>query len=306
MNKIIFIFFIPIFIFAQTIKIATYNVENLFDGENNGNEYRDFKIGKSPWDYQKYKHKLANIKEVIKSIDADIIALQEIENEDVLKELIKGTDYKFISFKTTKNAPVGLGLISKLRPILTKSFSVAGVKTRDILKVSFEEDEKIFSIFINHFPAFKKNGITSQKKAERTLRVALENEKNAIVLGDFNSPYGKKSILNDIQITKNYINLWEFIEPKQRYSFAAYGKKRAIDHILLSPEFMDTKYDFIYVCDSFKVFKNNLLNNKGFAKTENKEHKYSDHLPLVFEISTDKDKACRSWSNFLDIFKGKK
>ncbi|MCR4941878.1 MAG: endonuclease/exonuclease/phosphatase family protein [Campylobacter sp.] len=294
MKIFIWLFLSISIIFAQNIKIATYNVENLFDGKNNGNEYQDFKIGKGKWSSEKSSKKLENISRVVTAINADIIAIEEVENEAILKELAKLCGYGYVSFSAPKNSPVGLGIMSKIKPKFSERYPVSGVKTRDILRVVFQTEGKEFSIFVNHFPAYKKNGYKNQQKAERTLRVALAQHKYAIALGDFNTPYskGKKNLLNDIVVTKNYTNLWEKVKHKQRYSFAAYGKKRAIDHVLLSPEFFEKNGDFVYVCDSFKVFKADFMMNGDYVRSQNGENLYSDHLPLVFEISSEQNQAC--------------
>lgn len=267
--------------FASEISIATYNVQNLFDCKDDGSEYPDFKSSTSKWDCEAASSKLKRTRQVIDAIDTDIIALQEVENEQVLKALVDGSEYKFIAFSKAKNSPVGLALISKIKPSGSEIFEVPNVKTRNILKVIFEVEGKKFGVFVNHFPAYK-NGINMQKKAERTLRVALGNEQNAIVLGDFNSPYGQKSILNDIIATRGYYDLYSFLAPKDRYSHAVHGKKRAIDHVLLSPSFM-ANGDLSYIDGSFEVFKPSfVIDEHGFAKSD----LYSDHFALRFKIST--------------------
>ncbi|CAD7286727.1 endonuclease/exonuclease/phosphatase family protein [Campylobacter suis] len=282
-----------VFTFGSTLKIATYNVENLFDGINNGNEYPDFRIEKGKWSKQKASQKISRIREVLNALDADIIALQEVENEQILKELAKGTKYTYVTFATTKNAPIGLGVLSKIRPEDSERFAVTGVKTRDILRLGFMFDNERFELFVVHFPAYKKNGFKAQQNAERTLRVALQERKNVIVLGDFNTPFsnGKTSLLYHIVTTKNYANLWNELAYKERYSFAAYGKKRAIDHILLSQEFL-ANGRLAYVCGSFSVFKPDFMMDGEFVKRHDKSSLYSDHLPLVFEISTDIKQRC--------------
>ena len=267
--------------FASEISIATYNVQNLFDCKNDGSEYLDFQVGVSKWDCEAAGGKLQRTRQIISAIDTDIIALQEVENEQVLKSLVEGSDYKFIIFTKEKNSPVGLGIVSKIQPSSSEIFKVPNVKTRNILKVVFEVDKKNFSVFVNHFPAFK-NGLNTQKKAERTLRAALTKEQNAIILGDFNSPYGQKSILNDIIATRGFYDLYSFLAPKDRYSHAVHGKKRAIDHVLLSPSFI-ANGDLSYVDGSFEVFKPSfVVDEHGFAKSD----LYSDHFALKFKIST--------------------
>ena len=267
--------------FASEISIATYNVQNLFDCKNDGSEYLDFQVGVSKWDCEAASSELQRTKQVIDAINTDIIALEEVENEQVLRALVDGSEYKFIAFSKSKNSPVGLALVSKIKSNGSEIFEVPNVKTRNILKVVFEVEGKKFSVFVNHFPAYK-NGINMQKKAERTLRAALIDEQNAIVLGDFNSPYGQKSILNDIIATRGFYDLYSFLAPKDRYSHAVHGKKRAIDHVLLSPSFM-ANGDLSYVDGSFEVFKPSfVVDEHGFAKSD----LYSDHFALKFKIST--------------------
>lgn len=267
--------------FASEISIATYNVQNLFDCKDDGSEYPDFKSSTSKWDCEAASSKLKRTRQVIDAIDTDIIALEEVENEQVLKALVGGSEYKFIAFSKAKNSPVGLALVSKIKPSGSEIFEVPNVKTRNILKVVFEVEGKKFSVFVNHFPAYK-NGINMQKKAERTLRAALGNEQNAIVLGDFNSPYGQKSILNGIIATRGFYDLYSVLAPKDRYSHAVHGKKRAIDHVLLSPSFM-ANGDLSYIDGSFEVFKPSFaVDERGFANSDF----YSDHFSLKFKIST--------------------
>ena len=281
MRALFALVFAVLMAFASEISIATYNVQNLFDCKDDGSEYPDFKSSTSKWDCEAASSKLKRTRQVIDAIDTDIIALEEVENEQVLKALVNGSEYKFIAFSKAKNSPVGLALVSKIKPSGSEIFEVPNVKTRNILKVVFDVEGKKFSVFVNHFPAYK-NGINMQKKAERTLRAALGNEQNAIILGDFNSPYGQKSILNDIIATRGFYDLYSFLAPKDRYSHAVHGKKRAIDHVLLSPSFM-ANGDLSYAHGSFEVFKPSfMVDEHGFAKSD----LYSDHFALKFKIST--------------------
>ena len=80
--------FVSLILNAQMLKIATYNVENLFDLKKSGYEYKEYvPNSRSNWNKKTYKIKLKNIAKVIKNIDADIIALEEIESLQALKDL---------------------------------------------------------------------------------------------------------------------------------------------------------------------------------------------------------------------------
>ena len=63
----------------SSIKITTYNVENLFDREDD-----PFKDDGPP---KPDNEKLA-LAEVLKSLNSDIISLQEVENKQILEEVL--------------------------------------------------------------------------------------------------------------------------------------------------------------------------------------------------------------------------
>ena len=80
MNKIIFLIFIalPLSINAETLKIATWNIAWL--GSHKNNE-------RAPSDYQE-------LARYAKQLDADVIALQEVENASYAKKVF-GDDYNY-------------------------------------------------------------------------------------------------------------------------------------------------------------------------------------------------------------------
>ncbi|CZE48915.1 endonuclease/exonuclease/phosphatase family protein [Campylobacter geochelonis] len=261
----------------KELKIATFNVENLFDGQNNGNEYSDFKIGKSNWSNEKYLRKLDRLSSLLKELDADIIGLQEIENMQVLSNLAKKSGYKYYEFSKSKNSPFGVGVLSKIKIKNKEIYRVPNVKTRDILRVDFAVSGGEFSVFINHFPAAK-NPLNERKAAARVLRNASKDVKNAILLGDFNTDFGSRSLLNEI-INDGFIDLWSTISRVKRSSHIA---NRAIDHILLSESFFQNSYKK----DSFKVF----LSSKFYDR----KNSISDHYPIYFTLNLSFDKGVQN------------
>ena len=278
--KKILIFLLFAFAFGGELKIATYNVENLFDGENNGNEYSDYKICKiktkecfSEWDEAKYNKKLKQTAEIIKELNADIIALQEIENKAVLKELANLSGYEFFEFSASRNSPVGVGFLSKIKPWHKEIYRAKEIKTRDILRLDFEFDGVEIALFTTHFLSAK-NSFIDRRKNAIFLGESVCGARNAVVLGDFNSDYGKGSLLREIIDTQNYTDLWDFIWFKK----SSHITGRALDHILLSSEL----FGFArlgYKKDSFKVFRS--------SKNS------SDHDPIYFVLTSDKDKVVK-------------
>lgn len=261
-------------LFSSELKIATYNVENLFDGVNNGNEYPDFKIGKSNWNNAQYLKKISNITDVIKSLDADIIALQEIENEGVIKKLAGMSGYENYAFSISKNSPFGVGILSKIKFVGTKEFNIKEIKTRNILRADFEIEGAQFSLFTTHFLSMA-NSERDRKINAKFLARSVDGAKNAIILGDFNSEYSPRSLLEPMVKEQNLVNLWKFIGARDRSSHIS---GRAIDHILLGEWFFDNG-NLSYKDGSFGVFKSRL--NK------------SDHSPVYFTLVIDPKKPAK-------------
>ena len=80
--------FIPLLLCALEFKVASYNVENLFDAKMDGGEYEEYMPeNKHGWNEAMLQIKIANLARVIKDMDADVIALAEIENKEVLEKL---------------------------------------------------------------------------------------------------------------------------------------------------------------------------------------------------------------------------
>jgi endonuclease/exonuclease/phosphatase family metal-dependent hydrolase len=86
----------------MSIKVMTWNIENLFLPEKDKVE--------------EYNLKLSGLKKVIDESDADIIALQEIGSEDALKDLISKLDSKSWNYEISKfpdGRGIRVGYISK-------------------------------------------------------------------------------------------------------------------------------------------------------------------------------------------------
>ncbi|HIQ27360.1 MAG TPA: hypothetical protein EYH42_02525, partial [Sulfurovum sp.] len=79
---------LPCLLFTNPFKVATYNVENLFDAQYVGTEYDDY-TKKHNWTKRMVEVKLNHVAEVICDLDADILGLQEVENANILEKLKK-------------------------------------------------------------------------------------------------------------------------------------------------------------------------------------------------------------------------
>jgi len=322
--------FIVIVSFLQgdtIIKIATYNVENLFDLKKSGHEYREFIPNTNArWNSKNYTIKLKNISRVIKDIDADIIALQEIESLQALKDLRytlqrNGLYYQYYKIATYKKTTTKVAILSKIPFVYTHEVAVkSSYRYRNILEAKFKINHQDLYLLVNHWKS--KSGpesmrIVSAKKLLKRIE-ELGEEKNIILLGDFNSHYEEnilfkrkrkhndtngKTGINDILSTKYYknsalnthlnnghfYNLWYDTLSKNRYSYIFRGKKEALDNILISSSLLK-RGDIEYVLKSIRAFKPNyLLKGKRIYRWQMSRKKplvhkgkgYSDHLAIT-------------------------
>jgi endonuclease/exonuclease/phosphatase family metal-dependent hydrolase len=180
------------------VKIATYNVENLFDMNNDGTEYEEYiPNGDWGWNEEMYRTKLHNTANVIKDIGADIIGLQEIESETALKDLKaelnrQGLYYQYYAFARTTNSAVNTALLSRypIQSALKLPISRNG-KYRDILEAKININGTFVRVFVNHWKS--KSGPESERLtcAKRLLLRLneLSSDEPFVLIGDFNSHY---------------------------------------------------------------------------------------------------------------------
>ena len=184
---------------AKTFKIASYNVENLFDLVLDGTEYSEYIPGNPyRWNKKIFNIKLSNIAKVIKDLGADIIALQEIESEKALISLQQrlrdfNVDYPYQAIADSKSTAVKCALLSKFPILNKKEIKIGNKSTRNILMCSLNIDNIPLIIFINHWKS--KQGPESIRviyaKALKKEIEKIKKKTDFIILGDFNSNYNE-------------------------------------------------------------------------------------------------------------------
>lgn len=303
MIKVLIALIFSITLNATNLKIASYNVENLFDLTYDKTEYDEFiPNSKSLWNQKTFNTKLNNLIKVIKDIDADIIALQEIENKDLIELLVKKIpEYKYFSFAKYPNSAVGVAFLSKIK---IKNSSIIDVKFenrsfRPILETTFIYENSEFKIFNNHW-ASKKVAENYRVKYAKTLQdrlLKLKNDYDYIILGDFNSNYNEfetlkkdpklnltsgitginhilNSVIDDHFITyddilkenrKVHYNLWLDLDTFNRFSTKYKDQHNTPDNMIVPASLFDNK-NLEYIKKSFEVFRPNYLYENGKIK----------------------------------------
>jgi len=243
--------------------LASYNVLNLFDNVDDPGKKDE---GTPP----KSAESQAAVAEVMASSGADVIALQEVENIDILTAFrdqngLSKTYPHLLLLEGNDNRGIDVALMSKYpiqNPVSHKdtTFKVEGEKKkgrflRDVLQADIEMPGKIpVRLFVTHF-ASKLGGQRSDRlrKAEaKAAREIIQKEtanfpgQRYVLMGDFNdtpeSPavktfttpdqggWAMRDVFADAPEAVSY--------PTDEESAAKWGRKK-IDQILVSPQLME-------------------------------------------------------------------
>jgi len=326
--SLILILFLPSISNCQNVQrdsfyVANWNLENLYDIINDPiKDDKEF-LPDSPrqWNEDKYEHKLTNLAKVINYMNngcgPDILAVEEVENINVLKRLIyklRDRDYIVAHRDSPDARGIDVGLLYDRSIFEIDSLAAIHVElpdhnpTRDILHVILihKKSEEKIHVFVNHWPSRRggeqKSNINRVSAAE-VLRSSLDTlastspSSNVIILGDFNDEPNNESIEQYLgakdfncgsETNLTFVNLAykKFLNNEGSYLFDK--KFDMIDQIIISATFLDGKH-LEYECNSFDVIKPSFMisqegNRKGGAiPTFNGNiyvGGYSDHYPV--------------------------
>jgi len=299
--KIFILLLFPLFVLAKPFKVATYNVENLFDDQYQGTEYEEYIPGKHNWNSRMVQIKLEHTAEVICDLDADIIGLQEIENRDIFGQLIRllkrvGCAYPYSAITHKNGAPIQVALLSRFPIVNSRDIVVSRApRVRDILEADVVIQGHPLKLFVNHWKSKAHQGYESKRiayaKALKKRLKRLPQGTEYVLLGDFNSDYNAyltltkrnndtqgRTAFNDILGTKIadklvcegdicrrvqglHYSLWQEIPVRKRWSQKFYSKRSTPDQIVLPHTMFDGK-GIDYVNNSFGVFRRAYLFTK--------------------------------------------
>ncbi len=232
--------------------IAFYNVQNLFDTENDPHA-RDEEFlpsGSAHWTLDRYNTKLQHLAKCISQLgDQDgpeIIGLCEVENKKVLEDLtaqkeLKGK-YKIVHYDSPDNRGIDVALLYKsaqYKLLSSHSFRISKYKeitleTRDVLFCRFSKDKDTFMVLVNHWNSRRGGEDKTQEK-----RIALASfvkqysdslqKKHPhdllMIMGDFNDEPEDKSITEILKAkhTSDGLQLKELYDPFYKPSIAGEG-----------------------------------------------------------------------------------
>jgi len=313
-SRLLLLFLLAIWpLFSHSLKIASWNVENLFDMQRQGTEYEEYIPGRHRWSEAMLRKKLEHTAQVICDLDADVIALQEIENDGVLAQLQRllkrvGCPYPYRAITTGAGRPVHVALLSRVKIAEKRELPVTySGRQRRILEVQLRTVPPL-RLFVNHWRS--KRGPESERilyaKALKKRLRRLPKGTEYLLLGDFNSDWqeyrvmeakhddtGGRTGINHILATIRegrmvryrdmhgastafrHYNLWLELPASKRWSHNFFGKKEGIDAILIPPSLADGR-GWEYKRGSFGVFRPAYLFGK-YGQIKRWEYRHGRH-----------------------------
>lgn len=298
-----------IFSFSQSLTLVELNCENLFDCHHDSlkqdTEWLPVSVRK--WTPDRYWRKVNNIGQEIISCSQsslpDLVALVEVENDSVLRDLtrrslLRNAGYDFLMTQSPDVRGIDVALLYQpfsFRPICYDYLDVTPLEgmrpTRDILYVQGETvGGDTLHVFVVHAPS----RFGGEKATRPNRRIVMERivdairllppDAKVIVVGDFND-YADSPSLHYLEANSLYNVTSDAIGThgaKGTYRYE--GRWQSIDHVLVSTVLCDSIVQ-TYVNDApFLLEEDKKYGGVKPFRTYNGyryQRGFSDHLPLI-------------------------
>lgn len=318
----------------KRLRMVSYNVENLFDTvDDPKTDDDDFTPGgKYQWNKKKYQTKLDNVAKALISAGGNqapaIIALCEIENKTVLRDLIqrkkmRGFNYRYVHKDSPDGRGIDVALLYRSDVVTVSNERWITVElpndlhTRDLLYAKCTlMNKEVLHVIVNHWPSMREGEaqtaykrVAAAKCAKEIADSVLKKETNAkiVMVGDFNTnsdseclteSLGVKSLTDDDKVKGNGLyNLMARLDGNRDMGTHKYnGKWSVLDQVIVSGNLLNKHNDLFVTKTSAKICQSAFLmyQSKGHYypkrtfKGTNFNNGYSDHLPVTVDLYLNK------------------
>ncbi|MCR4789505.1 MAG: endonuclease/exonuclease/phosphatase family protein [Treponemataceae bacterium] len=324
-NSIFILFFFTCLVFSCTspalkqentdsasVKVASWNLQTFFDCQYSGNEYTGFRAQDKNWTVEKYYSRIEKLCRVLKDIDADIFALEEIENKNIIYDIANNYEfqgrrdkaYDYACFAGEENQAFGLAIISR-HPILDCTVHQIDIRSeeeeqpsmRPLLNAKILVNDKVLSFYVCHWKS-KSSGQEESEKwrlyQEKLLtEIACQDQNPIFICGDFNKDLYEfnieeknstrkicmKSDENSISFNCCWFLLGNEEELEDEGSYYYKNKWEKIDHFFYDDKIKISNFTAVKYSENVK--------EGGFPYRYSvwKGTGYSDHLPIECILS---------------------
>jgi endonuclease/exonuclease/phosphatase family metal-dependent hydrolase len=294
------------------VTIATFNCENLFA------RYR-FKqsvdpVGADGFTVNSLAFDILNDAEkritaqAIREVNADIIALQEVESLELLdrfhatwlaakpyrhRMVIDSHDPRHIDVAVLSRHP--FAAVRTYRH-LRNAKGNANLFSRDCLEVDFTIGGKSLTLYVNHFLSMMEGREESHdRRQEQVAGVAnildarwqpLNYAGNFVVLGDFNDYVDSETALNPLVQHPQLENVVDRLPAADRWThyYASEGDYRQLDYILISKQLANATTKKPSIMRKGLPHRATKYTGKRFDDVGENDPKASDHCPVLMEL----------------------
>ncbi len=283
---------------SETIRIVSYNCENLFDTVHcEGKSDMEFTpLGDKEWSSKKFQRKTRNIASVLTAVGEwqkpAVIGLLEIENDFVLQYITERTqlasqNYRFVHNESNDERGIDVALLydsTQFNLVMTEflNVDVQEKATREILYATGTlSNGDTLHVFVNHWPSKYGGELVSEPrrlKAARVLRAKVDSiygansNSNIVIMGDLND-YPVNAAVKD---TLGAVAFNGTIQPKTLYNLMFKycgsgsigthyyaGEWGVLDHMIVSPSMLDTKSNTYCRPDDVMIFYEDFMLEKN-------------------------------------------
>ena len=191
----------------ETLRVVSWNVQTFFDAHEDGVEYKEFLRSRN-WGEAQYRERLSRLCGAIRALDADLVVMEELENELVLQDISnflagewsRRRWYPYGCFASEPGSAIGCGVISRF-PIAGLTVHSLDVRTeraampqmRPLMECTVRKNGRELVCMVCHWKSMS-GGEGSAVWRERQEAVLGERVRGAalpvLVCGDFNRDIG--------------------------------------------------------------------------------------------------------------------
>jgi len=296
----------------MSIRLATFNAENLFARYNFKKNYNPiskdgFTINDLAFDIYDETDKKITAR-AIREVNADVIALQEIESLPVLdafnSKYLGKMEYRHrILIDSFDPRKIDVAILSRF-PITSirshrqerNASNSAWLFSRDCLVVAINIEGKELILYINHFKSMMEGRAeTHNRRKEQVDRVATiiddrwkakEYEGNFVALGDFNDYPEGDTALNSLIEHPGLEDVVKRMPQEDRWTHFYSGKKeyKQLDYILLSKSLAQMNPNPPGIMRKGLPYRTKKYDGPRFPNVGEDEPKASDHAPVFIDI----------------------
>ena len=310
----------------QPLRLMFYNVENLFDTfDNPQKDDNDFLPGgKMRWNVARYNKKINSLYKTIvaagKWNPPGIVAMCEVENRQVLKDLINNTYLSKFNFRIIHEESPDLRGIDVC--LIYQTDLVANVdykywipsvierekfSSRSVLYAKFVSQKDTFHLIVNHWPS-RRGGVLAGEDIRQAISDMIREKADSIIkstaacakiiiAGDFNCTPDDQEIRSLVAPSLSNVVMLNLSAKKAEEGEGTYrymGTWEMLDQVMISEGLLNCRNGFHSSADMLTVFKPDFLLKKdprypGFTPLSTYrgyryQGGYSDHLPVLLDL----------------------